>query len=248
MDMLRSCYSCKMRFEPGGAGIPVRWFFAKPGAKPFPGEHGYFSLNWEDPRDAAPVGEDRALMVPKWANGQGPALLSGQCVECVDPNLFHSDGVPPGIQPSRAVSSSGAPVTCLRAKVGGLSFTGKAKVLAGGGCSAAHSFGPVLATFSGCSGVFAPAEGETAVLSPIAGGAWTVASPPSQAQLLCQAVCSGYSPSTWQMQCLVHLNIVPNPIVNVFQLYLVTWFPPILIVSTYLDMFGNGFTVTFHQP
>lgn len=115
-----------MRFRPGGPGVLVQWFRAKPGAKLFPGEHGYYSLNWEDDHAPSPVGEDRSLMVPRWANGSGPALLDGHCVRCVDPSLFGSDGVPPGITGPVVVTSNGVPITCLSVPAGGLLFGGDA--------------------------------------------------------------------------------------------------------------------------
>lgn len=79
MDVLRSCYTTKMRFYNGGPEVDVAWYFAPPGAILFAKEHNFGSLNyskgeWDvsDTTIGEVVGAART-----WRNGSLPAPYDG---------------------------------------------------------------------------------------------------------------------------------------------------------------------------
>jgi|GEM_PF-2781913 len=59
MDLLRSCKTNTFVLAPGEAPVTVRWFFAPPGAKWFPGVNAFTSSTWDATRGlgAPPIGE-----------------------------------------------------------------------------------------------------------------------------------------------------------------------------------------------
>jgi hypothetical protein len=59
MDMLRSCYSTKMKFfKDSDLEIPVRWYFCDDAAQAFPAHHLFASANWDSlPGGTNHVGE-----------------------------------------------------------------------------------------------------------------------------------------------------------------------------------------------
>jgi hypothetical protein len=80
MDVLRSCYSTKMRFTNGGPEYDVQWYFCPPGAKVFSGRHSYASLNYQTgrwPTSDTSIGEVVGALRP-WRNGSLPAPYDGQ--------------------------------------------------------------------------------------------------------------------------------------------------------------------------
>lgn len=78
MDLVRSCYTTKMRFfTDNDLGIPVKWFFAEPDAKVFPAHHLFGSGNWASDKFGW-NGPGEVLGAPrKWSNGANPGGLVG---------------------------------------------------------------------------------------------------------------------------------------------------------------------------
>lgn len=80
MDVLRSCYSTRMRFDPAAPGTSSRvdWYFCPPAAKVFPSAHSFGSLNWYRGSGLpdAPLGELQAAPRP-WRNGSRPSEAAG---------------------------------------------------------------------------------------------------------------------------------------------------------------------------
>jgi hypothetical protein len=51
MDMIRACYRTRMRFfEDSNLEVPVRWYYTRTGAQPFPHYHRFASGNYSDPQ------------------------------------------------------------------------------------------------------------------------------------------------------------------------------------------------------
>jgi len=110
MDFIRSCYATTMVFQPGGAAIPVRWYFAPKGAKLFPRAHAFFSRNWEDKGDQFDtIGEQPGLR--PWRNGIGPNLVRGDGV-CASVEQLSGDAVTLG-STGVDIYSNGVPVCCV---------------------------------------------------------------------------------------------------------------------------------------
>jgi len=81
MDVLRSCYTTWMRFDPARPDllIPVEWYFTQPGAKVFPEYHRFASTNYEDrlsPQDDS-LGEVDGLP-RQYRLGFAPPVATGQ--------------------------------------------------------------------------------------------------------------------------------------------------------------------------
>ena len=90
MDVLRSGYSTRMRFDPSSPGrsSPVTWYRCPAGAQVFPGAHNFPSLNWYRGSNLpqAPLGE--LLSAPRpWSNGKTPVEATGTKL-CVVPAAF----------------------------------------------------------------------------------------------------------------------------------------------------------------
>jgi len=246
MDYIRSAYVANFRFEPGGPLVPVQWFFAKPGAQHFPGQHGYYSLQWEDSHLAAPVGEQGNSSTHVYSLGQGPAELNGRCVKCVNPALFNSDGSPPGVIPPVQVNSAGVPITCLRAPPGGLLFEGQSLNTSQG--TYALEKLPLYVSLSGCTGFFSAGEGQTYLIPYLGGGLWggcNFIGPP----VLCWGgQATGTNGGSYLFTWRVWLTTIGGLLLGTgSQSWRWNPFPPVNQVFTYADGFGNGFTATFHN-
>jgi hypothetical protein len=90
MDVLRSCYRTRMRFDPSQPtkSSPVTWYFCPAGALPLPVAHSFGSINWYGGSGLpdAPIGELQSSPRP-WSNGATPAEATG-LVCPVDQSLF----------------------------------------------------------------------------------------------------------------------------------------------------------------
>ena len=79
MDLLRSCYSTKIRpYSDSDNEVEVDWFFCKPDAVVFPGQHCFGSLNWWDGLEA-PVGPGEVYgELRPWRDGSADPFYQGQ--------------------------------------------------------------------------------------------------------------------------------------------------------------------------
>jgi hypothetical protein len=81
MDVVRSCYAARMRFDPSQPDLwtNVEWFFCKPGAKVFPFYHRFASSHYDGSKsllDQSLGEEDHEF--PPWRRGDPPAAADGQ--------------------------------------------------------------------------------------------------------------------------------------------------------------------------
>jgi len=125
MDWVRSCYTAPMRFGPNGPVVRVRWFFAAPNAKDFPGHHVFGSLNYaREKRDYEGLGEftfkDRV-----WDRGERPPGMDGQHF-CGTPLQF--EGALTGNEPGLPVGPAGVPFCCIGPGYGGVLLDGQAAI------------------------------------------------------------------------------------------------------------------------
>jgi hypothetical protein len=94
MDYLRSCYTVPMVFRVGDIPLSVKWRWALPVAKVFPGPHNFASANWDDGFcPAGRVGEQAGPRV--WSNGKENPLVSGQVLGA-SPVRWFQEGLLPG--------------------------------------------------------------------------------------------------------------------------------------------------------
>ncbi len=81
MDVMRSCYSTNAYFVADHSRVsPLRWYFCPPGAKPFPSNHSFGSLRWEDDYQKGlpvTVGEIENPR-PPYSKGETPLEATGQ--------------------------------------------------------------------------------------------------------------------------------------------------------------------------
>lgn len=125
MDVVRSCYRTEMRFGPNGPVVPVRWFFARKGAKFFPGHHLFGSSNYASYRGDYPgVGEVR-FAPREWDNGARPAGLDGKSF-CG--TLLQFEGALTGSEPGLPANAEGVPFCCLGVGFGGVLLDGAAAI------------------------------------------------------------------------------------------------------------------------
>jgi hypothetical protein len=101
-----------MRFSDDTDPVLVRWFFAAPGAKMFPGPSAFYSRVWEDRGDRYDdIGEQDS---PRpWYSGLRPQLARGTGL--CDPVGYFTFGLAPGQRLSRPVAIGPVPVCCLDA-------------------------------------------------------------------------------------------------------------------------------------
>lgn len=111
MDLLRSCYSVKMRLVEGGPLVDIDWCFADPSADEIGVPTAYCSANWElhEPfRFDSEIGEQAGPRL--WRNGQRPAGLVGKQL-CFARTDFGERG--PAVVPvPRPVDESGVALCC----------------------------------------------------------------------------------------------------------------------------------------
>ena len=121
MDVLRSCYRTRMRFDPSQPtkSSPVTWYFCPAGALPLPVAHTFGSINWYGGSGLpdAPIGELQSSPRP-WSNGAAPAEATG-LVCPIDQSLFLTGA--PYLGTSKPTFPDGFPRSCNDA-VSGLWF------------------------------------------------------------------------------------------------------------------------------
>lgn len=123
VDLLRSCYSTKMRFYRDAPGVEtmVDWFFCEPDAKFLPFRTVFNSGNWwSDKTTSPPLGEVAGAPRP-WRNGQPPAPYDGQAPCGNDQKFLEGDALPPNPPIERL--ANGMP-TCCAGGDGGLLYFG----------------------------------------------------------------------------------------------------------------------------
>lgn len=123
MDLLRSCYSTKMRFFRDHPEIEtlVHWYFCEPDAKVFPYRTVFNSGNWwSDKTQDGALGEIAGAARP-WRNGQPPAPYDGQDF-CGSPDMFLNGVGSPPVPPIERLAN-GMP-TCCGHDDGGLLYSG----------------------------------------------------------------------------------------------------------------------------
>lgn len=154
MDLLRSCYTTQMRFTPGGEPQRVRWYFCPPGARLFPGEHSFSSLNWTK-QDTLPDEDDGAIgevigARRTYGKGKAPAGVTGQSV--CGPVDWYREGAPLTAPPLER-RADGLAICCLPGGFrGGIGMGGRGRVAFGQilpgtellGVYTRHEVGPVL--------------------------------------------------------------------------------------------------------
>jgi hypothetical protein len=109
-DLARSCYTRNMILVPGGPAVPVSWYFAKEGAKPFPFPHRFGSAIWDYTRGVPTTLGDQATSPMVWRNGS-PLNTSGGLQFAGDPAFFRGEG-PSSFTPL-ILAPDGTPVSCL---------------------------------------------------------------------------------------------------------------------------------------
>lgn len=105
MDDIRSCYRTKIRpFKDSDIEVTIRWYFADPDAKRFPGWHLFSSLNWEGEQlpGATPVnpGEVPGAARP-WCDGSKPFPIGFDGQDFCGPIEYFREGQPlaAGLEP-----------------------------------------------------------------------------------------------------------------------------------------------------
>jgi hypothetical protein len=79
MDLLRSCYTTKMRFwRDAATEVGVRWFFCAPDAEVFPYDTVFGSGNWASDRFDWPGPGEVLGAARDWSNGALPGELLGK--------------------------------------------------------------------------------------------------------------------------------------------------------------------------
>lgn len=172
MDTIRSAYRTKIRpFRDSDEEVEIRWFFAAPEAKDFPGEHRFTSGNWElDKPSWNGPGEVKGASRP-WSNGERPPQLNGQhfCGKLEDFQRGALSTAAPLKNAQRGVS------LCCDRKI-----VGRGQLRAGGGAirpgmapGGVHVGGQVIAGESASGGVLVggrSAEGRSAAGGVLVGG------------------------------------------------------------------------------
>lgn len=127
VDLLRSCYSTKMRFfsERPDVETLVHWYFCEPGAKILPYRTVFNSGNWwSDKNPDITLGEIPGSPRP-WRNGQPPAPYAGQAPCGTDREFLF--GVPNPPVPPIEQLPNGMPVFAAP-ETAGLLYFGTAEV------------------------------------------------------------------------------------------------------------------------
>ncbi len=112
MDVLRSGYFTRMKFNLNDPPVDVRWFFAHEHAKPFPGPTFFGSWNWED-HDIPNSGLGEQIPGPRaWSDVPPPATLLGLTVAPFPEAGFFSSGIPDSFSTDTPLSLFGEPEPC----------------------------------------------------------------------------------------------------------------------------------------
>lgn len=72
MGSLRTCYSSEAVFWPGGPRLPIVWYHAAPGAKPFPSNHYFGSSVWDADKPFDPPVGEQGSAARRYSKGQLP--------------------------------------------------------------------------------------------------------------------------------------------------------------------------------
>lgn len=86
VDLLRSCYRSRMRFDRNRPDltVEVEWFFCPPGAKICPYPTAFSSRNYTEPRELADLSLGEVEVTTRWVRGDCPPGVTGQFF-CGDP-------------------------------------------------------------------------------------------------------------------------------------------------------------------
>jgi hypothetical protein len=111
VDIGRTCFTQLMQFDEAGSIIvPVRFYFAVPGAKIFPGPHLFASDYWESHVDCG-VGPGLYWNSTRvYDKGKPPPGITGQGPPC-GPLSWWTDGVPSNAPPLQ-LDAQGRPLCC----------------------------------------------------------------------------------------------------------------------------------------
>lgn len=144
-----------MQFDDEGTIVKrVRWYFAAPGAKLFPGGTVFSSSNWGVLRGGQ-LGPGEVWSSPRpWSNGATPAGMDGQGQFCGKLAWF-TDGVPAGTPPVTIIG--GIPDCCRKPFYRG-QIGGKGGLARQAPCYQPANTGAVFANFEG-SGYQPPSSG-----------------------------------------------------------------------------------------
>lgn len=112
MDLTSACYFTKIRpFFDSDILVDIRWFFAMPGAKLFPGWHRFASRKWDsDPADAYP-GEVRGKF--QFCNGKVPFPIGFDGQKFCGKKEFFVNGASIADIPAALPRIEFVPVCCL---------------------------------------------------------------------------------------------------------------------------------------
>lgn len=126
MDWGRSCYRRRMRFVRGELTTYafVRWFFAAPTAKIFPGAHWFCSGMWDNTRGESNNFGDDATQKHVWRNGS--LLNRSDGTRFAGPLEYFFGGCPAAGEIPRGFD--GTPIECLKAPFGKM-LSGKSLVV-----------------------------------------------------------------------------------------------------------------------
>jgi hypothetical protein len=130
MDVLRSCYTGKMRFKASDNPVSVAWFFADKQAKIFRAPTLFRSADFEStPFQNNGLGEQRPPR-GSWRNGMRPSLLDGLKADQHFPLAFWEEGIPADVTTSLPRLPTWEPILCISPAVG-VRFNGAAVVKKG---------------------------------------------------------------------------------------------------------------------
>ena len=116
MDVLRSCYTRKMRYVKGDISktFDATWYFAAETALPFPGFHLFSSAVWDTVHPTAVTLGDSESFSRRWYNGRRLNRSDGRSF--AGPKECFLQGAPAPGDLDRAFD--GTPVVCLKPPFG----------------------------------------------------------------------------------------------------------------------------------
>ena len=132
MDMLRTAYTTTIKpWRDSDITVSIRWFRADPLAQPFPAEHRFGSLDWENDHNNSGLGEQRP---PRGGYDRGANFDSYMGVNfCGSLEAFKNGGTI-GVDPALVLDSAGRSVGCARPlpiSISGMALAGAAAINAG---------------------------------------------------------------------------------------------------------------------
>lgn len=86
VDVLRSCYRSRMRFDRNRPDllVEVEWYFSPPGAKVCPYPTAFGSRNYTDVKELPDLSLGEVEVTTRWVSGLCPPAVTGQFF-CGDP-------------------------------------------------------------------------------------------------------------------------------------------------------------------